>query len=325
MELIIDTYGTYLKRDQGCFLLQCKDKKQKVSTRNIDSILISTGAAISSDAIQLALERNIEIYFLDGYGDPVGKIWHSKLGKTTYVRRCQLQISEDERGTDLVKSLLLQKADNCINHLKDLGVKRGLEKKKYIEKVVIEITEARNKIDKVIGKVEDVRNTLMGYEGNIAKKYFNVLSFLLPDRYNFEGRSSRPAKDEFNCFLNYGYGVLYSKVEKACIIAGLDPYIGILHTDGYNKKSFVFDIIELFRIHVDRLVMKLFAAKTVKKSYFDKVQGGLTLNKDGKRYFKENLNNYFDKRIRFRNRDIKIADVIQFECHRIANSLIGEE
>jgi hypothetical protein len=36
--------------------------------------------------------------------------------------------------------------------------------------------------------------------------------------------------------LNYGHGVLYSMVEKACIIAGLDPYIGVLHTDNYNNK-----------------------------------------------------------------------------------------
>ncbi|MGB3458597.1 MAG: CRISPR-associated endonuclease Cas1 [Halobacteriota archaeon] len=36
-------------------------------------------------------------------------------------------------------------------------------------------------------------------------------------------------------------------VEKACIIAGLDPYIGFLHTDNYNKKSRVFDVIVLFR------------------------------------------------------------------------------
>lgn len=43
MELVINTYGTYLKRDNGCFLLQCKDEKQKISTRNIDSILITTG------------------------------------------------------------------------------------------------------------------------------------------------------------------------------------------------------------------------------------------------------------------------------------------
>jgi hypothetical protein len=47
--------------------------------------------------------------------------------------------------------------------------------------------------------------------------------------------------------LNYGYGVLYSLVEKACIYAGLDPFVGFLHTDNYVKKSLVFDLLEPYR------------------------------------------------------------------------------
>ena len=89
--------------------------------------------------------------------------------------------------------------------------------------------------------IEDVRGSIMGIEGSGGRIYFEAISFILPDRYKFEGRSRNPAKDEFNALLNYGYGILYSKVEKACIIAGLDPYVGIIHTDHYNKKSLVFD------------------------------------------------------------------------------------
>ena len=46
----------------------------------------------------------------------------------------------------------------------------------------------------------------------------------------------------------YAYGVLYGLVEKACIVAGLDPFVGFLHTDNYNKTSLVFHLIEPFRI-----------------------------------------------------------------------------
>lgn len=325
MQLVINSYGSYLRREKGCFVLKCEDKKQKISTRNIDSILVTTGAAISSDAIELALERNIEINFLNKYGDPIGKVWHSKLGSTTYIRRRQLEISKTEEGTQLVKELMIQKIDNCINHLKDLAKRRSKDKIEYLNDVISELTELKKKMQSVTGLIDDVRSTLMGYEGNVAKKYFSALSYLLPDRYQFNGRTSRPAKDEFNCFLNYGYGILYSRVEKGCIISGLDPYVGILHTDGYNKMSFVFDMIEPFRVYVDRLVMKLFAAKTVKKRFFDNVYGGLTLNDEGKKYFIQHFNQYFDRKIRYRDRNIKLENIIQFDCHRIANSLIEEE
>jgi CRISPR-associated protein Cas1 len=163
----------------------------------------------------------------------------------------------------------------------------------------------------------------MGLEGSGGRIYFEALSFTVPERFEFEGRSRQPAKDEFNCLLNYAYGVLYSLVEKGCIIAGLAPYIGFIHTDNYNKKSLVFDLIDMFRIFAEQTVVYLFSQRKVKKEHFDPIKGGLTLNKEGKAVLIEALNNTLEKTIRYRGRNIKHRDIIQFECHRIANSLIN--
>ena len=114
-------------------------------------------------------------------------------------------------------------------------------------------------------------------------------------------------------------------VEKACIIAGLDPYIGFLHTDNYNKKSLVFDLIEMFRILVDSTVVYLFSQRKVKKEYFDEIKNGLSLNKEGKALLIEAINNTFEKSIRYKARNIKNRNIIQYECHAIANSLIKGE
>jgi len=325
MQLVVNTYGSYLHRDKGCFELKTEEKKTKISTKKVDSILITTGAAVSSDAIKLALDNNIEIQFLDQHGRSVGKVWHSKLGSTTYIRRRQLEIAETEEGTRLVKELALRKVSNCIDHLYDLGIKRSAKKQDYINDLIEGMEELKHRLNKVTGIINKVRNRIMGYEGNIGRKYFKGLSYLMPDRYQFSGRSFRPAEDEFNCLLNYGYGVLYSKVEKACIIAGLDPYVGILHTDGYNKKSFVFDVIEPYRHHIDRIVMKLFSRKKVRKAYFDEIHGGFTLNEDGKKLLIKDLNEYFDQRIRYDGRDIKVEDTIQYDLHKIANRLIEDK
>ncbi len=322
MQLVINSYGSYLHRDKSCFEVKVDDKKSKISTKKVDSILITTGASISTDAIKLAIDNNIEIQFLDKYGGSVGKIWHPKLGSTTYIRRRQLEITETEEGTELVKEFILRKVDNTIDHLEDLGKRRNEDKQDYIIKITKEMKKLRKKITGVEGLIADIRNKLMGYEGNVGKKYFKALSFLVPERYQFSGRSFRPAKDEFNCLLNYGYGVLYSKVEKACIIAGLDPYVGLLHTDGYNKKSFVYDVIEPYRHYIDRIVMKLIAAKKVKKEDFDKVHGGVSLNEEGKKLLIKSLNDYFEERIRYNGREIKINDTIQYDLHKIANRLI---
>jgi len=168
---------------------------------------------------------------------------------------------------------------------------------------------------------------MLGLEGRASRAYFEALSTVMPEKYRFSGRSRNPAKDEFNALLNYGYGVLYSLVEKACIIAGLDPYVGFLHTDSYNKMSLVFDIIEMFRIYIDETVVYLFTRRMVKDEFFEPLEQGMGLSKDGKAALIEAINKSLDETIPYRGRNVKTRNTIQMECHRIANGLIrpGEE
>jgi CRISPR-associated protein Cas1 len=321
MQLVINTYGSYLRKKGNCFLVRKEDKVFEVSVNKVDSILITTAAYISTDAIKFAVDNNIDIVFLDSYGDPYGRVWHPKLGSTTVIRRRQLELYDRAEGLNLVKNWGIQKCDNQIALLKRLKKTRS-EKNNELERSIMEIEQMKEKMKSLKGAIEERRQTMLGLEGMASRTYFEALSSIMPDRYKFESRSRNPAKDEFNAMLNYGYGVLYSMVEKACIIAGLDPYIGFLHTDNYNKKSLVFDIIELFRTFVDEAVVYLFSKRKVKGDYFDTIQNGLSLNKEGKAVLIEALNETFEKSITYKGRNIKTKNVIQFECHKIANGLI---
>ncbi len=323
MQLVINTYGSYLRKKGNCFLVRKEDKVFEVSVTKVDSILITTAAYLSTDAIKFAVDNNIDIVFLDSYGDPYGRVWHPKLGSTTLIRRRQLELYDKEEGLNLAKKWGIQKIDNQIVLLKRLKKTRS-EKKDELEVCIKAIEQLKKRMAGLKGTIEEKRQTMLGIEGMTAKKYFGVLASIMPEKYKFEGRSRNPAKDEFNTLLNYGYGVLYSMVEKACIIAGLDPYIGFLHTDNYNKKSLVFDVIELFRTFVDETVVHLFTKRKVKDEYFDTIQNGLSLNKAGKVVLIEALNETFEKTIKYKGRNIKTKNVIQFECHRIANKLIKE-
>jgi len=321
MQLVINTYGSYLKKKEGCFLVKAEDKEFEVSAKKVQSILISTGAYLSTDAIKFAVENNIDLIFLDEFGSPYGRVWHAKLGSTVLIRRRQLEIAEKEEGLELAKEWVSTKFDNQINFLYTLANSRP-EKRERIEDYAKRLEEIKSSLGNLRGTIEEKRNSLMGLEGSAGRIYFEALSFIVPERFEFEGRSRQPAKDEFNCLLNYAYGVLYSLVEKGCIIAGLDPYVGFVHTDNYNKRSLVFDLIDMFRIFAEQTVVYLLSQRKIKKEYFDPIRGGLTLNKEGKAVLIEALNNILEKAVRYSGRNIKNRDIIQFECHRIANSLI---
>ncbi len=323
MQLVINTYGAYLKKKNDCFLLKTEEIQQEISVKKVSSILISTAALVSTDALKMALENNIDVVFLDEFGEPYGRLWHSKLGSTTLIRRKQLEASCCENGLDFVKEWSDQKLSNQMNFLKKLKDKRP--DNETLDSSIQRIQEMKQKILALWGCTEEVRNSLMGYEGNASKTYFNALNSTMPAKYKFTGRSRNPAKDEFNAMLNYGYGVLYSKVEKSCLIAGLDPYLGFLHADNYNKKSLVFDLIEIYRDIADKTVVYLFTGKQVRDSFFDKHSSGFTLNKEGKACLITALNKNFEETVRYKGKNIKNIDKIQFDCHEFAKRLLGDE
>ena len=103
MQLVINTYGSYLKKSGDLFVVKNEDKVFEVSAKKVNSIMITTSAYLSTDALKLAIENNIDVIFLDEYGDYFGRVWHSKLGSTVLIRRKQLEISSLNEGFDLAK------------------------------------------------------------------------------------------------------------------------------------------------------------------------------------------------------------------------------
>lgn len=326
MQLVINTYGSYLRKNGNCFLVKKEDRSFEVAVSKVSSILITTAAYITTDAIKLAVDNNIDIIFLDAHGEPYGRVWHPKLGSTNLIQRRQLEIYETSEGLNLAKDWVSKKLNNQIDLLDRLKKARD-ERKEDLERYIQELSQSREQMQRFRGNIDSRRQDILGLEGKAARAYFEAISSIMPERYKFEGRSRNPAKDEFNALLNYGYGVLYSLVEKGCIIAGLNPYAGFLHTDSYNKKSLVFDIIEMFRIYVDETVVYLFTRRMVKDEYFEKLEQGLGLSKEGKATLIDAINKALEEPMEYRGRNVKRRNTIQFECHRIANGLIrpGQE
>lgn len=322
MDLVINSYGGYLNKNGDLFAVKVNEQKFEVSCKKVERIMITTSATITTDAIKLAMDHNIDIIFLDDFGNPYARVWHPKLGSTVLIRRRQLEAGIGQAGIDFSKEWVSVKLSNCIEFLEKLEKTRK-EKSDEIIEYCGKLSDSLERIHDTNGTLNKIRQKIMAAEAVGAKAYFEALSFLIPERFKFDGRSKNPAKDEFNCMLNYAYGVLYGLVEKSCIIAGLDPYVGFLHTDNYNKKSLVFDIIEMFRIFADETVFFMFSGRRVKLEYFDVIPNGLILNKEGKAALIGELNKYLDDSIRHRNRNISRRLSIQFECHHIAQKLLN--
>jgi len=332
MQLFINTYGTYVHVKDEMFEIRVPGQgnekeyqRHHFSAQKVSSILMPKSVALSTDAVILALKHNVDILFVDYDGHPLGRVWHSKLGSTTRIRKAQLEASLGADGLHWVKEWVSVKMENQMQMIQNLAKHRA-PVRAYINQRIEQMQSLHVSLCQLIAsQVQDVAETIRGLEGTSGRVYFEVLSAVLSETYTFSGRSSRPAKDPFNAFLNYAYGILYGKVEKSLIIAGLDPYLGFLHRDDYNQLSMVYDFIEPYRIYCDTVVFRLFTSKKVNKAHTEKITNGYSLNKEGKELLVHAFNNYFDvDTIRYKGRNQTRSNSIQMDAHTFANKLLKQ-
>lgn len=223
MQLHINTYGAYVHVKDDMFEIRIKKEKEvekyHYSSKKVTSIIISLGAALSSDAVKLAITNNIDIIFIEYDGMPLGRIWHSKLGSTTKIRKAQLEASFNETGVKYIKEWISAKVQNQIDFIKDLKKHRS-NIDEYLDDKIDRLENLNISICNLSGSsVSKIAEQIRGLEGTAGRLDFETISHVLPKDNQFQGRSSRPAKDPFNAFLNYTYGMLYYKIEKSLIIA----------------------------------------------------------------------------------------------------------
>ncbi len=262
MDLLVDTLGGFISKYQGRLRVS-KEKKvlQEVPLLHLEQVIVcGRGVSISSDAVRACAEQGIPIHFLSTSGVPVAGLYSAGLTGTVLTRRAQLRACEDGRGVTLAKAFVSGKLHNQANLLRYIARYRK-EHDPACGEVLLAVSEGMvdslHALKEVQGAtVEPVRERLLGIEGGYAARYWGALARVVPAELGWPGRETRGAKDPFNQALNYGYGVLYRQVEYALVLAGLDPYAGMLHADRPGKPSLVLDLIEEFRqAVVDRTII----------------------------------------------------------------------
>jgi len=295
MELVLNTFGTSLSRDNEGFVVTHKDGKQRIPAIGIKSIQISRGAQITSDAVMLAIENEIEILFMDKAGNPIGRVWSPKYGSISTIRKGQLNFTYTKDAVSWIKDIISRKIENQQALLLMMNTQNP-EVDAIRNKSIARLEDYQLKISRLDGEiVADIASQLRGWEGVSSKIYFDTLNLFIPEEFRFANRSQHPAMDIVNAMLNYGYGLLYGKIEGALIKAGIDPYVGIFHRDDYNRPVLAYDVIELYRIWVDYVVYSLVVQRVITDDYYSvREDGSYWLEGLGRRILIQSMNDYLD-------------------------------
>lgn len=304
MQLVLNTHGLLLRVKNKAFYVSAGDENRLISPEQIASIAITAPCMISSAAIELAAEAEIPIYFFDRMGDARSSLRSPYFESLATLRRKQVYFSDAKDGAAWVLEQFRHKTAHQIQVLKYL-LNRSPKQAKEANDCMLELEKRLDDLnDKVVAPSAAWSASLMGWEGQQAKRYWRTVALCMPPEWTFESRSRRPAKDPFNAMVNYLYGMLYAIVEQALFSAGLDPHLGILHTDEYDRPTLSYDLIEPFRPWIDRLIVEKVLQGEVEPAFFEPVEGGIFLNDNGKRFLIPTFNGCMQGTVRWQHRQL---------------------
>ncbi len=320
MNIVLNSYGTSLLRKDNMLVIYKDKAKHAIDPKTVTSIIIYKGALISSDAILLAVENSIDIVFMDKLGKPRARMWSPKVGGVVTIRRNQLNFMFSPQAVKLIKNILKEKIDNQIALLLSFYPEDQKTARQF-DTIINRLDDYKSKIDSVKGDIiSEVAASIRGWEGAANRQYFSAFNLILPEEYQFKERSQHPARDVLNAMLNYAYGILYGKVEAALIRSGIDPYVGIMHREDYNRPVLTFDVIEKYRVWAEYVVLHLAMQRVINEDFYSiKEDGTYWLEQLGRRIIVQAMHDYLEDEVVVRNKKIKRIDMIQHYAKELAS------
>ena len=324
--LIAEQFGTHIGKYQGRLkITKAKEVLAQAPLLHLETVTIaSKGVSISADAIQACTEKGIPIHFLSSHGAPYASLYSAGLMGTVVTRRAQMSAFHDQRGVHLALAFAGGKIENQAALLKYTAKYRKekdpalYQELNWLAGETIDHMEELCALDFIAPREQyylyDVRPQVLSIEGRAAKKYWQGFKAILPKELAWPGRQGRGAKDPFNSALNYGYGILYSQVERAIILAGLDPYAGFIHVDRPGKPSLVLDLVEPFRAPVvDRTLLGL-----VNKGVAIEQDERGRLTEKTRRFLAEKILSRLESAERYEQKRYPLRIIIQMQARQLA-------
>ncbi len=167
MQLVINTFGASLKRTGDRFVIRAGPNRLKVAAAKVQSILITTAVYLSSDAVALAVTNNIDIVFLDKFGDRIARVWPPRMGSTAAIRRRQLEAATAPEGLAVAREWVAAKLRHRCEFLEEL-CRRRPNQAGIFGGPIATIRASLAQIDELDGLLDEQRGACSGWKGRPA-------------------------------------------------------------------------------------------------------------------------------------------------------------
>lgn len=243
------------------YLVVRQEEITRIHLSEISVLMIeSTAVSLTAALLNELMKRKIKVIFCDEKRNPSSELL-PYYGSHDTSAKIKKQVAWTEEIKRMVwTEIVTEKIRKQMEFLKMLGKEEYRLLEEYMEQI----------------RPGDLTNR----EGHAAKVYFNAL---------FGMKFTRTADTPYNAALNYGYGLLLSACNREITANGYITQLGLFHDNMFNQFNLGSDLMEPFRILIDKRVYEI---KPEKFEHDEKMQMVDILNReimiDGKRNYLNN-------------------------------------
>ncbi len=281
--LYIDRKDIHIRLDGNALAFYANGEREGIVPVNpLKRVVITGNVTIETPVFHKLTSENISVVFLSGKRLQFRGMLHGRLHNNGLLRLKQYEKSTSDFCMDIAQDLVSRKINGQIKLLLDAREQRA--------DLRFQLTNAVNILSGVIDTVRAKDNdmdTLRGLEGGASASYFSAYTELFPESLEFKRRNRRPPEDPVNAMLSLCYTMLHFEMVREIEVIGLDPTIGFYHQFDYGRESLACDLVEPYRVDVDRFIWELFRQRrfTARDFAEDDERPGCYLKKQSRKRF----------------------------------------
>lgn len=226
--IVVISRRAKLDYQMGCMVVR-NEEITKIHLGEISTVLIeSTAVSVTASLLSELVKKKIKVIFCDDKRNPSSElVGYYGSHDTSNKVRCQIKWLPETK-----EAVWTEIVSEKIRKQKELLEYLGKEESELLDSYIKEI------------QWNDETNR----EGHAAKVYFNAL---------FGMNFTRTADILENAALNYGYAIILSAFTREVTANGYITQLGLFHDNMFNQFNLASDLMEPFRVLVDRKVVSI--------------------------------------------------------------------
>lgn len=320
--LYFDAQDARLHLENGQYVVK-KDKQiiAAFPEQQVDGLMVLGNAQLTTQAIAKMLKAKVPVSFLSSGGQLRGHLVSPEHNHVRLRMRQYDHVRDPALRMVLARQFVIGKIVNSktfvCRRLKDAGHDDA------------PLRHALNRSLRMANGCYKLKN-LLGIEGNAAKLVFDSFPLILAgSAFAWHGRNSRPPKDPVNAMLSFGYTLLANEVQSALAAIGLDVYAGLSHggagQTSYGQPALALDVMEEFRVLVDRLTLRLITSgKVLPQGFAPGEQGGCLMDNATRRVFFSAWQALLKQAVLYEQRRLMYRQIIGEQAALLARALLDD-